>query len=370
MWDERKTTIALNLDTLPIGVCIIRSNFSISMWNKTLENWTGISLEDAIDKSLGQVVPRFKDPLVIDRMNLAFGGGGPVIFSSLFHSRIFPIMSEFQNEGRFQRITISPFKLPDGELRMMVAVEDVTAITEQVFLYRDIKNQIKIELEEKKKTAKALSIAIDKLNTLASITRHDLNNILTAFFGYITLISHEKPSGEIPMYLNKMEQAAGVMKNQIQFAKDYQEMGYSEVSWYNIGNIVRNNKIGPIFSNMDIICETGSLEILADPLLEKAIYNLFENALRHGECTSVISVRNIEIDDKMIIIVEDNGKGVPVKNKKKIFDRGFGSNTGLGLFLVREILGITEMEIEETGVEGNGARFEILVPAGHFRFRE
>lgn len=70
------------------------------------------------------------------------------------------------------------------------------------------------------------------------------------------------------------------------------------------------------------------------------------------------------------MLIEDDGKGIPTNIKGRIFNKGFGSNTGLGLFLTREILGITGMQIIETGVEGKGARFEIRVPEGHFRFRE
>jgi signal transduction histidine kinase len=54
--------------------------------------------------------------------------------------------------------------------------------------------------------------------------------------------------------------------------------------------------------------------------------------------------------------------GVAQEDKTKIFERGFGSNTGLGLFLSREILSITGISILETGIPGKGARFEILVP--------
>ncbi len=68
-----------------------------------------------------------------------------------------------------------------------------------------------------------------------------------------------------------------------------------------------------------------------------------------------------------ILIVADDGVGVPLADKERIFERGFGRNTGLGLFLVREILGITGMSIRETGEPGKGARFEVTVPKGMFR---
>lgn len=48
----------------------------------------------------------------------------------------------------------------------------------------------------------------------------------------------------------------------------------------------------------------------------------------------------------------------------------FGFEIGRGLYLVKEILGITGMTVEETGVEGRGARFEIQVPNGKYRIMD
>jgi len=367
---EKNVKCSLFLNTLPVGVCIIREDHIISSWNHTLENWTGIQSIDAIDKHLENVVPVFTDRIIKDRVNVIFKGGGPVIFSSRFHPRIFPLASSTQNEGRVQRVSISPFELTDGEARAMIVVEDVTAITDQVLKYRQIKDQIKHEFEEKKKTEQALAVAISKLNTLGSITRHDLNNILTAFLGYLTFAQNEKPEGKIAEYLEKMERAAGVMRNQIAFAKDYQEMGNSLPTWFRIDKLVNSSTKGMGFSGITISVDTNTLEVLADPLIVKAMYNLFENAVRHGEHTTIINVTSKKIDDDIVKIIEDNGKGVPIQNKNRIFDRGFGSNTGLGLFLVREILGITGMQIIETGTDEKGARFEIRVPAGQFRCPE
>ncbi len=70
-----------------------------------------------------------------------------------------------------------------------------------------------------------------------------------------------------------------------------------------------------------------------------------------------------------MLLAEDDGEGVRVQDKQKIFSKGFGRNTGFGLFLVREILAITGMSVAETGFPGTGARFEIVVPRGNFRFR-
>lgn len=54
-------------------------------------------------------------------------------------------------------------------------------------------------------------------------------------------------------------------------------------------------------------------------------------------------------------------------DKERIFKRGFGNNTGLGLTLSWNILSITGLTIRETGIPGKGARYAIRVPEESFR---
>ena len=53
-----------------------------------------------------------------------------------------------------------------------------------------------------------------------------------------------------------------------------------------------------------------------------------------------------------------------------LFEKGFGKNTGFGLFLAREILHITGLAISETGVSGDGAVFRIHAPEGTYRLND
>jgi len=102
-------------------------------------------------------------------------------------------------------------------------------------------------------------------------------------------------------------------------------------------------------------------------MLEKVFYNLFENAIRHGEHVTEITVRCERVPGGLAVVVEDNGIGVLPEEKEKIFEKGFGKHSGFGLFLAREILSITGITIRENGTPGKGAMFEILVPEGQFR---
>lgn len=93
-----------------------------------------------------------------------------------------------------------------------------------------------------------------------------------------------------------------------------------------------------------------------------------DNAIRYGETITTITFYFQISDMGLSVICEDDGVGIPPGEKGRIFERGVGRNTGMGLFLTREILGITGITIEENGVYGKGARFEILMPRGVFRF--
>ena len=107
--------------------------------------------------------------------------------------------------------------------------------------------------------------------------------------------------------------------------------------------------------------------VFADPMFEKVFTNLLDNSLRHGERVTEVRVSSHKEGTVLIVMWEDNGIGIALGDKEQIFEKGFGKHTGLGLFLVREILSLTGITITETGVPGTGARFEIRVPDGAYR---
>lgn len=359
---------SLFLNTIPVGICFVDADMIVSLWNQTLVTWTGISAERAVGTLVGRLVPAFDTPLIRDRLLVAYSGGGPVILSSRFHPHLLPHSDELIGEGIFQRTTIIPFYEDNQASGALIVVEDVTAISEQVITYRTIKEQIKSELEERRKAEQALGTANKKLNTLASITRHDLQNLLTAFEGYLILALSDNPGGKLQAYLEKMKSISSTMKKQVAFTRDYQDMGIHAPGWFRIDHLVRSAAQGSYFSGIEIDIRTGTLSVLGDPLIEKAFYNLMENAVRHGDHTTVISVSYEQDIHDIHIIIADNGAGIPDKIKPRIFERGFGKNTGLGLFLTAEILTITGLRITENGREGEGARFVITVPLGQYRF--
>ncbi|OQA52367.1 MAG: sensory histidine kinase DcuS [Euryarchaeota archaeon ADurb.Bin294] len=121
-------------------------------------------------------------------------------------------------------------------------------------------------------------------------------------------------------------------------------------------------------SDLKAVCDIPSLEVYADALIYQVFYNLAENSLRHGDHVTTIRLYADMSGESPLFIYEDDGQGIVDTEKEQIFLRGYGKNTGLGLFLIREILAITGITIVEHGIYGQGVRFEMKIPPDHFRF--
>lgn len=213
----------------------------------------------------------------------------------------------------------------------------------------------------------ALQLANKKLNLLSNITRHDTLNQLTALGGYIELARMSTTDQKVLEYIQKQDKAIESIRQQISFTREYQNIGVHAPLWQNVQGIVERSAGTASLGQVTIQADLRSIEIFADPLLEKVFFNLLENAKNHGKTITQIRISARESDEGLIISCEDNGEGIPDAQKENIFTRKFFKNTGFGLFLSREILAITGICIRETGNFGNGARFEIIVPPEKFR---
>jgi signal transduction histidine kinase len=145
-------------------------------------------------------------------------------------------------------------------------------------------------------------------------------------------------------------------------------MGSQKPYWQSVSSIVRNiRKDDPRFSSLKVEDSLGSLEIFADLMLPKVFANLMDNSIRHGKTVSTISLSYQVTGNGCRVIYEDDGAGVSVEAKARIFEPSYSKTHGFGLFLIREILLLTGIEITEEGVEGAGAKFVLHVPQGGYR---
>ncbi len=256
--------------------------------------------------------------------------------------------------------------LPDGSIRWVLWSDRAIFNADgNVIEYQSVGRDI----SRLRQASDALALAHRKLVLLSSITRHDIVNQLTALRSYLVLSSKLVTDPTASGYLEKMQKISGVIAEQITFTQDYEQMGTDAPLWHDLSRITGKAVSELPLQDISVKIDLDRIEVFADPLLERVFYNLLDNALRYGgEHLTTIRIFAKKSGDRLIIVMEDNGTGISAEDKTHLFTKGFGKHTGLGLFLVREILSITGIGITETGEPGKGARFEMEIPREAYRY--
>lgn len=120
------------------------------------------------------------------------------------------------------------------------------------------------------------------------------------------------------------------------------------------------------------ITRQKDIQVTSDAiLLQLALNNLIENALKYTPKDSLITLKIHQKDRSAIISVEDQGRGIPDEEKKKIFNQFYRigdeqtrntKGTGLGLYLSRKIVKSLGGQLIVKDNKPQGAIFEIKLP--------
>lgn len=104
--------------------------------------------------------------------------------------------------------------------------------------------------------------------------------------------------------------------------------------------------------------------------LTQMLRNLCDNAVRHA--LAVVRLEVFQMDGKAMLVVSDDGKGVPEEERRHIFERFTrleeardrdSGGSGLGLAITEAIVEAHGGSISVTDAPGGGARFEIILPS-------
>ncbi len=324
-------------ERIPVGVLILDGQERVVESNPAAAALLGARAENLIGRGLGEVVPLL--PPLAELLGVDDGAG-----------------VEVRDPASARTVAVSAVPLcADRACGTVVLLSDVTArrLTEQALARRTA------DLEASNR----------RHSLLSTFTRHDLANHLVVVDGYLSLV-REDPTGPMaPELLERLSGAVARLKVLSAFIRDYPSIGAHPPSWMDLSATAARAVDGVDPGDSVIENRLPTVLVLADALLERVFSTLIENAVRHGGGTSQIILRAVPDGDGFVVVVEDDGAGIPWPDKERIFERGFGRNTGLGLFLAREILENMEMSITETGLPGHGARFEIRVPGRRIRHR-
>ena len=248
-----------------------------------------------------------------------------------------------------------------------------------------------MDITERKHTEGQLRQAqkMEAIGQLAGGVAHDFNNILTAIYGYCSVLllkmGNDSPfRSDIDHIYAAAEKATNLAKSLLAFSRK-QIMTPKKVD---LNGIVMN--VGKMLTRIigeDIVlkmaCTGKPLRVLADSgQIEQVLMNLATNArdamLNGGALTIETGVQEIdesfihaygygEVGNYVVLSVSDTGKGMDAEMRKKIFEPFFttkevGRGTGLGLSIVYGVIKQHNGYINVYSEPDEGTTFRIYLP--------
>jgi signal transduction histidine kinase len=224
-----------------------------------------------------------------------------------------------------------------------------------------------VEITRRVYAEKALKAANDKLKLLSRISHDHLHRTVDQMVQTVKNADAHCNESVARGFFNQMRALAINLKRQLILTESYKNLGISPPVWLGVQQVLESAHPAPTSGSVSARFWTERLEIYADPLFLDVLIHVAENAISHGITIKNLIVTFHEVPEGLDLILEDDGIGIPTDKKQSIFDYDEGGHAGIGLFICREILGVTGMTITEIGTEGKGARFVIHVPPEGFR---
>jgi PAS domain S-box-containing protein len=304
---------------------------------------TGYPLEELLKLGVGDINPKKDLPYVIDSFEKQRQG-------KVALSKDIPVL---RKDGRVVYCDVSSKSLRIGSQEYLVGI------------FRDVTESKKAE-EKLRQNSDRIELMNEKLRVVGGLSRHDVNNKLSAVTGYAYLLKKKHADqADIVEGLGKMEQAVKEVGKIFDFAKIYEQLGVEELTHVDVEKTL--DEAVALFSGLTIRVVNGchGLTVLADSFLRQLFYNFIDNTKKYGGKATTVRVyyEKAESGD-LRLVYEDDGGGISAENKLKLFTEGFstGGSTGFGLFLIRKMMDVYGWQIQETGELGKGAKFVITIP--------
>ena len=217
-----------------------------------------------------------------------------------------------------------------------------------------------------------------ELDAFVYSTSHNLRSPLTSIKGLVDLIAMDKISGEeLDNYIEKINTSIERLDSTI-----YDIIEYSKNSRLALEPVLIDieNQIKNAFKDNEFFYD-GNIKLLIHRNIVAPLYtdekritsiigNIIENAIKYSDADKpnpYIKVTITVNQDNCTIIFEDNGIGIPIDKQEKVFEmfyrnsnKTFGS--GLGLFIVKEMINKLKGTINLQSEEGIGTIITIKIP--------
>lgn len=218
---------------------------------------------------------------------------------------------------------------------------------------------------------------LGEIGQLLSGVMHDLRTPLTVISGYLQLMEvSEDPTERSAYAMTVREQfdiIAGMQKDILAYARGETDLLVRKVYIDRfVERLRRNFSPEAKRKKIELVTEIGfkGTAYFDERRIGRALSNLIRNAIEaveQGEREGKIRLITKRREEDLVIIVRDNGPGIPRAIRSKIFEpfvtRGKKTGTGLGLSNVKEMVDEHGGRIEVRS-SSRGTSFEVVLPLG------
>lgn len=164
--------------------------------------------------------------------------------------------------------------------------------------------------------------------------------------------------------LNANQEASNLIEN-VRKLREVEEEELEEVDIDKVlEGIVSEFEKESVEKGIDIRYNSCECKAKGGDLVSEVFSNLVKNSIQHSG-GDIIQIETQEKENKIIVTVEDDGRGISDESKEKIFQRGYKegetAGSGLGMHLVKEIVGNYDGSVEVKDSELGGARFDVYL---------
>jgi signal transduction histidine kinase len=297
-----------------------------------------------------------------------------VILSALLLASLFitdfdligPFQIESANENTFFLIN-----LYSSALILVVCINFIIGVNEESERrLHTLANEVKIKNNNLEKTNA-------ELDRFLYSTSHDLRSPLLSIMGLVNIARNETADAVVRKYLTMMEDRVNrldlFIKDIIDYSRNTRTGVNREIFSVHqlIDEVMQNFQFLDGASSIDFQSEILVNEVFADRgRIAVILNNLISNSIKYHRIDRTIPWVKISIhhsDNKLIIVVADNGQGIHPDRVDKIFDMFYrgterSQGSGLGLDIVKEAIEKMSGTVRVESIEHEGTAFYITIP--------